>query len=195
VSRKPVTFEKLALLRIQARNERARAPQPVSQTAGYFNTIAPPSSARSVKEVDLDEQRATPKRKPSAPNFKKAVTDIGDDVRVRIVEGTDSVASEHELVGLYIVLHEKTFGVPPLELHADYRAAVSSAGKLVRDEFAGDFAAAEKFVAWCWKKVRWREKRRGDNDEAFRPGWRFQFKSRSWLTDYRIYQAKRTFKR
>ncbi len=89
------------------------------------------------------------------------------------------------------MLHEKTFGILPLELNEQYGMACVAAKSLIKNHFDGNCEKAERFVAWCWRRVRSREKRREEGEEAFRPGWRLQFKAGSWLTDYRVATAKK----
>ncbi len=101
----------------------------------------------------------------------------------QIVKGLWEAKGADDLVGLYAVLHEHVFGVLPLELQQEFLMARASADKLVREEFAGDYLEAQRFVAWCWKSLVKSRKKNPDSD--FRPGWRFQFKARKWLTDYK----------
>lgn len=176
MSRRPLTsaehFELMSNRGVEAAREMSRQLRDGSPalSSGFFD---PPSGV---------------KRKPTkakARNWNKAFERCVE--RGREVMGSgDAPQSASDLVGLYAVLHEHVFAVLPLELKQDYGAAVSSADKLVRDEFAGDYAAAERFVAWCWKRVRQAAKRKkADGEDPFRPGWRIQFKSRSWLTDFK----------
>lgn len=149
------------------------------QTTGYADVIArssnffdPPSGVKK-------------KAKPRARDWTKAFERCVESGR-EIMRTGKAPQSAADLVGLYAVLHEFVFDVLPLELKQDYGAAVSSADRLVREEFAGDYAHAERFVAWCWKRTKQAtKKRRADGGDPFRPGWRIQFKSRSWLTDYK----------
>lgn len=165
------------------------------ETSGYFETIiggasdkSSDGSAPSRPSSFFDPPsgvKKKPKAKPKARNWTKAFERCVE--RGRVVMGSgEAPQNASDLVGLYAVLHEHVFAVLPLELQQDYAGAVSSADKLVRDEFAGDYAAAERFVAWCWKRVRQSSKRKkADGEVPFRPGWRIQFKSRSWLTDFK----------
>ncbi len=189
MSRRPPDPDRITLRGTVARNERARSP--VSQTQGYFDTIDPPPRSGRAREVDLSPSTG-PRRKPAKKSFAKVVANEVNFAKERIAALQDC-AHPRELVGLYALLHEQTFKTIPLELNEHWGAAVSAAGKLVRDEFGGDVAKAEHFVAWCWRRVRLREKRRDEGDEAFRPGWRLQFKSTSsWVTDYRVAMTKKS---
>ncbi len=166
--------------------------QKLSQTAGYFNLIVgdPPKTPR---RNELDEPSTAPSKKspPRSRNFDRSFREACDYAR-KIVEGVWEAQTPAHLVGLYAVLHEHVFGVLPLELKQDFQAAVSSAGKLCRDEFGGDVLATQRFVAWCWARVNKRRKRSSPEDDTFRPGWRLQFKSRNWLTDYKADGHRRT---
>ncbi len=162
------------------------------ETSRWFNGIAPKtnderSDGSSVQPSNFFDppsgvkKKAKPKSKSWSKAFDRSVE------RGRAIMGSgDAPQSAADLVGLYAVLHEHVFGVLPLELKQDYGAAAASAAKLVRDEFKDDYAAAERFVAWCWKRTKQSAKRKkADGDDPFRPGWRIQFKSRAWLTDYK----------
>lgn len=166
MTRRPITDEQHLLLR-------AKWPRLVEdadrQVSNFFD---PPTGTKT-------------KAKPRARNWNKAFERAVERGRAIMGSG-DAPASASDLVGLYAVLHEHVFEVLPLELQQDYGAAVSAADKLVRDEFAGDYARAERFVAWCWKSTKAStKKRKAEGGDLFRPGWRFQFKSRKWLTDYK----------
>lgn len=69
------------------------------------------------------------------------------------------------LVALYAFCHEHVYGVRPAELDRSGKlgarermGAVSSAKKLVLDEFAGDVVEAVGFVRWVWHREGGREK-------------------------------------
>ncbi len=145
-----------------------------------FDFFDPPTGTRTSKSVP---------KKHRTRSWDRAFAACVERARECMSKGAPPIDAAG-LVGLYAVLHEFVFDVLPLELKQEYGGAVSSAAKLVRDEFGGDYAEAERFVAWCWKRTRQSVKRKkADGDEPFRPGWRFQFKARSWLTDYKA--AKR----
>lgn len=151
------------------------------ENSGYFETITGSRPNNFFDPPSGVKKKAKPKSRDWTKAFERCVE------RGRVVMGSGEAPKiASDLVGLYAVLHEHVFAVLPLELKQDYGAAVSSADKLVRDEFGGDFAAAERFVAWCWARVRQAAKRKkADGEDPFRPGWRIQFKSRAWLTDFK----------
>lgn len=154
---------------------------------GRLATAPNGSAVRSSKRDDhLDEPSTPGNKKPTVPRkfsfAKKPLADLLSYGR-QIVAGQWEAGHAADLIGLYAVLHEHVFQVLPLELEQEFLAAQSSADKLVRDEFADDPVAAQAFVRWCWARLAKQRKKNPDSD--FRPGWRIQFKSRSWLTDYK----------
>lgn len=178
MARRPATRERVAALREDAGR---------SDTAPN-GSHARSSKAASVREVDFDEP-STGVRRKSTPRPKSYARAL-EEARVyaaQIVKGLWVAADAAHLVGLYSVLHEHVYGTPPLELAEQFLMARASAEKLAREGFGGDYEKAQRFVAWCWGRVARRERRRdkADVDSLSRPGWRLQFKSRTWLTDYR----------
>lgn len=138
----------------------------------------------------LDEPSSPGTHKKRTPN-PKARFRIACEYATKITEGQWEPDRASHLVGLYAVLHQHVYGVLPLELEEQFLAACSSATALVKNDFAGDFAAAQAFIAWCWVREKRRAKRRSEGDEINRPGWRLQFKSRVWLVDYQADQHRR----
>ena len=106
--------------------------------------------------------------------------------------GTWGDAEPRHLVGLYALLHEQVYGVPPEELKDAWKTAVGAAKHMLEKEFAGDMRALIEFIRWVWKKERRREDMRKANpgDGGFRIGWRYQFKNKTLLTDYRVELAR-----
>ncbi len=81
-------------------------------------------------------------------------------------------------VSLFMMLHEKVYGVEALEM--DSRACFQAAGmaaKLQKDHFEGDPGATARFIIWVWEKERADEKWRRENrrDPGRRIGYRLQF--------------------
>ena len=99
------------------------------------------------------------------------------------------------LVALWARCHERVYGVVPAEMVGDaWLAASSSAAKLVRDEFGGDFARAVEFLRWTWRREQGREiaARKRKDERVSRIGWRLQLAQRYLLTDYRLDLARQT---
>lgn len=102
------------------------------------------------------------------------------------------------LVALYAALHQHVYGVRPAELDRsgavgsrERMGAVSSAKKLVADEFAGDIVDAVRFVRWAWHREMGREKwAREKKVERSRLSWRALFAGRGILSDYRVAQER-----
>lgn len=91
-----------------------------------------------------------------------------------------------DLVALYAILHERVYGVLPLEVLPHYKDALLAAGSLVKREFKGSTPATIDFIQWTWKRA---AARAGNSD--FRIGWRYQFRSAALLTDYRVYLSRK----
>lgn len=142
-------------------------------------------AARSVVDLVGPAKRRSKKRAPS-PSY---VRRIMADVKERIAEDQWADAKPRDLVGLYLVLHEWCYGVEAAEVvGVSWNAAVSAAGKLVRDEFGDDPRRAVDFIRWVWKREKEREAWRRQNGQAGgRIGWRLQFCARTFVTDYRIH--------
>lgn len=100
-------------------------------------------------------------------------------------------AKPKHLVGLYAVLHEQVYRVPPTELVDSWNGAVSAARAMLDKEFEGDVFAFVEFIRWTWQRTRRRqEKAIANGEEVRRVGWALQFKHRDLLTDYRVEIAR-----
>lgn len=127
------------------------------------------------------------KRKPRAPSA------VRRDLRAAFDELDDVLNEEREgapkhLVALYARMHRHVYGVDAEEIAGpkEHAGACSAATKMLREVFEGDFASAIDFMRWVWLRERKREEwRRANDKEPFRIGWRYQFVSRSLVTDYR----------
>jgi hypothetical protein len=93
------------------------------------------------------------------------------------------------VVGLFILLHTKVYGVEPDELRdgREMDGAQSSARRLVESDFRGRVDYALDFVRWTWAREK---KQFATRASDWRIGWRWQLTSRSAITDYRIAMAK-----
>ncbi len=146
--------------------------------SGVFDMFAPSTKPKPPKKARTSHRAA----------FERAM----DSARELVNHGTLS-DDRRLLVGLYAISHETVYGAVPQELERDFMAARSSAAKLIRDEFEGNIAAAIHFVRWCWSREQARERKRKatKTQSDFRISWRFQFVSRSLLTDYRVEGSRR----
>jgi hypothetical protein len=100
-------------------------------------------------------------------------------------------ATPAQLVGLYALLHEQVYRVPPAELVDAWKGAVSAARAMLEKEFEGSPVALVEFIRWTWKRERVREQRAiANGGDRSRLGWVLQFKSRALLTDYRVDLAR-----
>lgn len=99
-------------------------------------------------------------------------------------------AEPRHLVGLYVVLHEQIYSVPPTELVDVWKGAVAAAKAMLRKEFSDDTCAFVEFILWTWRRARKRrDKATRDSGDVMRVGWTMQFKNRLYLTDYRVEMA------
>ncbi len=91
------------------------------------------------------------------------------------------------LVGLYAILHEKIYGVEPLELRqeADWKSAAAAAARVLTD--LGPLHSVD-FIRWVMAGQLARRKRGVVSD--FRVTWRWLFLSLAVRTDYRVHLAK-----
>ena len=103
------------------------------------------------------------------------------------------------MVALYIVCHEKAYGVRPIEITSlVFPVAVSMARKLLQSQFSdkmheyGDTHAMVEFIRWVWTREiareKWRRVNRPESDT--RISWKVQFTESYLITDYRIAQAR-----
>ena len=130
---------------------------------------------------------AKPKKKRKCNGKAKVKRVMADVARMRRDAAWDDACPIH-FVALYSWLHEEIYGVEPTDLYKDdaVMGAMSACAKLLRDEFDANCKTMVQFVAWCWVRER-KKKNPGD----FRITWRYQFASRSLLTDYRVAMARR----
>ena len=135
---------------------------------------------------------APPKRKRSANGvYDRSVTEVAGWLAGSEGQETWGRAEARHFVALYAVLHERVYGAAPAELRSEaWWGAVSAAGKMLREEFGGEPARMLDFVRWTWRREQGREKKRGDEQEVRRVGWKLQFLTRHLLTDYRVANAQ-----
>jgi hypothetical protein len=138
--------------------------------------------------MTMEETRAPKKRsaKPTPSRCKAALSDARGAVldRLKLQKApTWDDATPATLLGLYAVLHEKTYNVKPFELEEAWFGAVSKVAKFVREHFDDTPSKAIDFLRWSWARERNRLKRGSTSD--FRIGWNYQFSLRM-LTDYRV---------
>lgn len=146
-----------------------------------------PKLPPSVQVLDVDEYDGPTKPKGKAkprPKSKRELDQLLQEVeRLREKQAWRLMEARH-LVGLYMMLHHKVYGVYPAELRTQWRGAVAMAGRMLKHEFGGDGAKMVHFMRWVWTREKKRNDKRGaDND--FRIGWRLMFRE-TLLTDYRV---------
>ena len=131
------------------------------------------------------------KRPPSVSvnGWDKAKEDAGH----RLGTGEWQEVKATTWVATYALLHEKVYGVAPVELRGKSVVwAAAMASKLLREEFDGDAGAMGEFIRWTWKRERGREewRRAKNNGAGGRIGWKLQFGG-ALLTDYRLELARK----
>jgi hypothetical protein len=123
--------------------------------------------------------------------FERAKSQVMEMVH----EGDFVRCKARHMVALYAVLHEKVYGIAPLELTPKTRAlAQTFVTRLMKREFSQgeslDFAAMFSFMRWAWKREESREKWRRDHGRTgFRISWTYMFNG-SLVTDYRLDRAR-----
>ena len=105
-------------------------------------------------------------------------------------------ATGAHLVALYEWIHEQVYGVAPGELDGKtWAIARQAAGRMVEQQFGGDYGAAVVFMRWAWKREQRSEQwRRETGKEGRRIGWRLQFHG-ALITDYKVDAARRSTQR
>lgn len=147
---------------------------------------------RRAAEALVEWAGTSPTRKRSKSSkgaFERAVAEMNEMHATS--QWTD--AGGRHFVALYAQLHQRIYGAPAAELDGvGYFGAVSSADKMLRDEFAGAPERMVEFIRWAWLRERENEKRRVANGtDGRRLTWRLLYGGRYVLTDYRVAQARR----
>jgi hypothetical protein len=135
--------------------------------------------------------KADKKTRPSAGRRYAAAVRGAQIAIDEVASGTTNFAGldYRAVVGLFILMHAKIYGVEPLELQdgREMDGAMSSARRLVDSDFGGRLDYALDFVRWTWA----RERRQFANRQSdWRIGWRWQMTSRALVTDYRVAMSK-----
>jgi hypothetical protein len=96
-------------------------------------------------------------------------------------------ATPVHFVALYIVFHEKVYGVFPAEMNPATRfLAVMQAALLLKSQFNGDPLAMATFMTWVWTRETGREKWRKEHKRSGATlGWRLQF-GPTLVTQWRV---------
>jgi hypothetical protein len=148
----------------------------------------PKIQAEAARSVESLVDPAKKRRKKGAPTRSYVRRLIVEAAERRRSDDWDGAKPRH-LVALYLILHSWCYGVEAEEVvGVAWNAAVSAAGKLLRDEFDDKIEEAVEFIRWVWKRERGREKWRRENGGGGggRVGWRLMFAQRSFVTDYRV---------
>lgn len=146
--------------------------------------------------IDVDEfaRQAPPKverRKPPKLSRSKFDAELGATRLLMQAEQWGSFKPKN-LVFLYAHLHEHVYGVLPLELMENSKQAYVAAGQMLKTDFSGDVRRMIEFIRWTWRRELQQFPARKTD---FRIGWRYQFRTHSLLTDYRIHLTRQKNKR
>lgn len=129
------------------------------------------------------------KRLPYKGIAKAAMKKAAEHVQQRMLHNFWSDTPPAEFVALYAQMHNRVYGVYPLELDSiNCGLAAKAARKMLVDDFDNDPFAMVQFIMWTWAREDQREKQRRTRgeDSNFRIGWRLAFGA-SFLTDWRRY--------
>lgn len=112
------------------------------------------------------------------------------ELRAMISEKNYSRATPVHMVALYEWAHHNVYRVAPAEFsqRVTWKLAAMAAGKMLKDDFAGDSPEMVSYLRWVWSREADRE-RRGDR-RGSRIGWPLCFRYRTLLTDYRVEKAR-----
>ena len=94
------------------------------------------------------------------------------------------------MVALYEWAHCTVYKVPPAEFtqKVTWRLAAMAAGKMLKDDFAGDGPEMVNYLRWVWAREAARERRQ--RVAGSRVGWPLSFRYRALLTDDRVEKAR-----
>lgn len=112
------------------------------------------------------------------------------ELRAMITEKNYSRATPVHMVALYEWAHQSVYRVPPAEFSqkVTWRLASMAAGKMLKDDFAGDGVEMVNYLRWVWSREATREKTK--RVAGTRVGWPLCFRYRTLLTDYRVEKAR-----
>jgi hypothetical protein len=154
----------------------------------------PPPSVPPKSTADFAKVRP-PKRPRGAPS-------VPPGARARFVRELAEFRAEglgaHRMggghfVAMYADLHEKVYGIAPVELDDGkvFHMAKQAADRLLEKHFGGDPGEMVTFVLWVWDREKGREDwRRGGIKSGGRIGWRLQFGG-ALVSDYRLDAVRR----
>lgn len=158
-----------------------------------FSMNEPQSGTRVVSFDEFVEPGKKDRKSNGSPKQRLA---LWRERAKRLLDAQDYDAfGPSELVGLYCVLHEHVYKVAPAEVQNSkvLLAAGGAAARLIRDTFEGRAREAVQFVSWVWRREQQREKKRQRDGETAggRIGWRLQFVSPAFVTDYQVELQRR----
>lgn len=140
----------------------------------------------TAQALDIDDFRPTDHRPRTLSN---ATFQSGVERAKQHITSRKSDLRASEIVYVYAVLHERVYGVLPLELRSEMGRASAAVANVIKNEFGGDPAGVIEFLRWTWARERDAFARR-EPENTFRISWRYQF-GRRLMTDYRIALSRR----
>jgi len=137
-------------------------------------------------KAKIERRKAKPKTVAAAV-FNRALAEVDEMLRT----GEWEPATAKHLVALYDRLHQRCYGVEPVELGPTERFnAGLLAGGMLKRHFDGDTTAMVSYMLWAWERELGVEKwRRETGRDGRRIGVRLMF-SGAMLTDYRLHLAR-----
>lgn len=140
-------------------------------------------------------------KKRSTTTSQRVIDEYIAESTKRAGTGDWEGAKPHHLVGLYIVCHERVYGVKPIEIAPSTFLFVTQMAKhQLRARFDDDTTAAVEYMRWLWDRERnrreYQDRRARESNqiagEMRRIGWRLHFSITSPLiTDYLIHCKRR----
>lgn len=136
------------------------------------------------REERRKRREAARGRGPTASSVRRFV----EQAREMMTSGDWSEAKPHHMVGLYMILYEECYRVPPSELVGrEFMGARSSAARMLSEVFRGEVGELVEFIKWTWRREfkteEWRRAHRHDGGVV---AWRDQFQKRNIVTRYKI---------
>ncbi len=158
--------------------------------------LAKPSNEFVAQAMVRRERKASARpRKPSPRQMFDSACREAQELSARYAKENDATAFDAArpsvLIGVYVLLHTKVYGVAPDDLldGKAFLAACGMATRLVRDQFGGSMKQAVEFLRWVWRREKYLEERNKEGRTS-RLGWRLQFGCSGLVVDYRVAVAR-----
>jgi len=136
---------------------------------------------------DFLKSRITRKARPRPRTIAQgAMVRARGEAAAMMRSGDWAEAMGRHYLALYLILHERVYGVDAGLTEEECFEAATMANHLLESDFDEDPGALVRFVAWTWSREQEREEwRRKNHRDGGAVGWRLQFSGRL-LRDYRL---------